>query len=191
MGAVKPGQTIQGKGTGTVQPSTPTLAQPGQVSTLPPQGGGLGMGGVAGKGNAPVQPTVPAQGGKGGGQGGNPEQLVALQAALQGQLDATRPTPQQPIPAQGGKFPANPQQPTSVPGYAQPYVNALIQGQNTPLAPNPTRFVTPLRPTIRSANQLRAAYAPQPATPRPSGPQPSLASQLGGLGSLGLFRGNM
>jgi hypothetical protein len=30
----------------------------------PAQGGGLGMGGVAGKGNAPVQPTVPAQGGK-------------------------------------------------------------------------------------------------------------------------------
>jgi len=32
-----------------------------------------------------------------------------------------------PIPSQGGKFPANPQQPTTsnIPGYAQPYVNAL------------------------------------------------------------------
>jgi hypothetical protein len=57
-GAVKPGQTLQGKGTGTVQPSTPTLAQPGQVSTIPAQGGGLGMGGVAGKGNAPVSSST-------------------------------------------------------------------------------------------------------------------------------------
>jgi hypothetical protein len=104
MGAAKPGQTIQGKGTGTVQPSTPTLAQPGQVSTIPAQGGkggvpsnvpgyaqpyvnalppqqppqmGLGMGGVAGKGNAPVQPTIPPQGGK---APLTPEQHAAISA---------------------------------------------------------------------------------------------------------------
>lgn len=50
---VKPGAT-----TTPIQPQTPYTP----IGTTPQ--GGLGMGGVAGKGNAPVQPTIPAQGGK-------------------------------------------------------------------------------------------------------------------------------
>lgn len=42
-----------------------------------------------------AQPLVPAQGGKSGGPGGSPEQLAALQA----QLDASRPVPQVQQPA--------------------------------------------------------------------------------------------
>lgn len=66
MGAAKPGSTLPPQGgKGGVQ--QPGVQQPGfpQQSQVPAQGGGLGMGGVAGKGNAPVQPTVPPQGGKG------------------------------------------------------------------------------------------------------------------------------
>ena len=78
---------------------------------------------------------------------------------------------------------------TPIGGFGQPQVQQPAPVMPRPVMPRP---VMP-RPAIRSANQLRAAYAPQPATPRPSGPQPSIASQVGGLGlgSLGLFRGNM
>ena len=125
MGAAA--STTQGKGQGVVQPSTPTLAQPGQVSTQQPQTGGLGMGGVAGKGNAPVQPTVqptvPPQGGKA-------PLTLEQQVALEPYINPARPMPvQQPIPAQGGKARA-----PSVPS-----VTPRIQGV-APINPAQTRL---------------------------------------------------
>ena len=72
----------------------------------PAQGGGLGMGGVAGKGNAPVQPTVPPQGGK---FPGNPIQPTIQQPQVPAQT--VRPTPQPVRPA--------PMQPQGIAGISQ------------------------------------------------------------------------
>ncbi len=122
MGAVKPGQTIQGKGTGTVQPSTPTLAPTGQGSTLPPQGG---KGGPAG----PMTPEKQAS-------------FDQISAMLARQPQVQQPAPGQ-VPAQGGKA-QNPDgtRTGTLPGYIQPYVNSMLnqpqvpaQGGKAPLTP--------------------------------------------------------
>lgn len=172
---------------GKAQP-TNTLPAPGQTSTVPPQGKGApsnlpdyakpymptGLPPAqvppqGGKSQAQIdqinadmaakrtgQPLVPAQGGKGGGQGANPEQLAALQAAL----DASR-------------LPPTTTTPSNLPGYApsigQDLAMAQVQ-QPLGLAGRPEIQAAYAPQTITSADQLRAAYANQPAPvmPRPA-----------------------
>jgi hypothetical protein len=106
MGAgVKSGTPAGGKG--VAQPSRPTLAQPGQVSTLQPGSqifGGTVTPNTIGPNGLPVGGTMPA-----------------------GYTS--------PIPAQGGKFPSNPQQPTTsnIPGYAHPSIGPRSAGPGAPI----------------------------------------------------------
>jgi hypothetical protein len=124
-GVAKPGTPAGGKGVAQPQviqslTSTPTITPPAQISTVPAQGGGLGMGGVAGKGNAPVQPTVPAQGGKAQNPDGTytgtlPGYAQPYVNSMIGQPQVQQRDPQRPMfpgmelpPVQGG-FPQQPQ----------------------------------------------------------------------------------
>jgi len=215
-GAVKPGQTIQGKGTGTVQPSRPTIAPTGQGSTLPPQGGKGGAQNPDGTNAMNLINAYQQQIGVQPGQTMNPQQLGQMnsymQTLQQQQPNNTflNPNPvgatQQPIPAQGGKFPANPQQPTTsnIPGYAQPYVNALnpqqpgqvpAQGGKAPLTPEQHAAISanadPARglglnlgdmlyggggqqPQVQPQVQQPAPVIPRPAMTRPVMPRPTM-----------------
>jgi len=163
---VQPPMPPQGGKGGVYQP------MPGQV---PPQGGkatytantigpdGRPIGAEtanqynAAKGAGTVQPgQVPPQGGKAGGVTATPEQLAALQA----QLDASRPVPQVQQPTTTT--------PSNVPAYAQPYVNAL-QPQVIPQqrSSNPTDVLTPLQQPQVMPRPVPQVMPRQP-TPKPA-----------------------
>jgi translation initiation factor IF-2 len=206
MGAAKPGSTLppQGGKSGVQQPIQPQVpmaggkaagaVQPGQPPYLPtglppsqpvyptvgsrlPDGTLVTQQGVdqakimnAGKGNAPVQPTVPAQGGKFPGnpmqptmpqpqvsppQGGFPQRDLGygnqLPPEVQAQINATRSNPQV-SPFQGG-FPQR----------DLGYGNQLPQGmprpvpqvqQPAPVMPRPVPQVMPRQPTPKPAPQV-------------------------------------
>jgi hypothetical protein len=127
-GAAKPGSTLPPQGgKGGVQSPRPTLAPPGQGSTLPPQGGKGG-----------VQPGQVPPRTLGGYSPADIDRLMANQVPAQVQ----QPAPGQ-VPAQGGKA-QNPDgtRTGTLPGYAQPYVNSMLnqpqvpaQGGKAPLTP--------------------------------------------------------
>ena len=129
MGAAKPGQTIQGKGTGTVQP-TNTLQPGSQIF------GGTVTPNTIGPNGLPVGGTMPA-----------------------GYTS--------PIPAQGGKFPGNPQQPTTsnIPGYAQPYANALNPQVQQPAMVDPA-MVAQIQAAYGQPGQVPAQGGKAPLTPQ-------------------------
>ena len=125
MGAARPGSTLppQGGKSGVQRPTLPPQGakgggapmppQPqspytpiGSQPQMPPQGEGLGMGGVAGKGNAPVQPTVPPQGGK---TPLTPDQIAALGSQSQMPPQGGKGGVQPQMPPQGGKGGVQPQ----------------------------------------------------------------------------------
>jgi hypothetical protein len=149
MGAPKPGQTIQGKGTGTVQPTVPPQGSKGQGQVLTPQqvqavnsGQTVNVGGKgAGQPVQPGQPQSPytpigAQGGKGnmplppGVQmpiGYPPVQqpinsgMSPDMAAKYAEMERMRvgQVPGQ-VPAQGGKAPLTPEQHAAISANADP-----------------------------------------------------------------------
>jgi len=119
-GAVKPGTPAVG-GKGAAQPSRPTLAPPGQGSSVPPQGGKTAAPGTILNPNNPN--NVPMPGGKGAGTPSNlpdyakpymptglpPAQVPPQGGKSQAQIDqinadmAAKRTGQPLVPAQGGK----------------------------------------------------------------------------------------
>jgi len=110
----------------------------------------------------PAPGQLPPQGGKSSGQGGNPEQLAYLQSVL----DASR-------------LPPTTTTPSNLPGYApsigQDLAMAQVQ-QPLGLAGRPEIQAAYAPQTITSADQLRAAYANQPA------PQVQKPAPIPGLG---------
>lgn len=160
MGAKTP--ATGGKGTAPVitPGATTTPVQPTQPQTpytpigTAPQGG-LGMGGVAGKGNAPVQPTVPAQGGK---FPGNPQQVSTVQQPAYGQPQQV-PTIQQPVyPTVGSRLPNGEIITQQGIDQAKALNAAKGQGQVQPAIPQPAPVIAPA-PIVPSA----------PVTPAPTG----------------------
>jgi hypothetical protein len=71
-----------------------------------------------------------------------------------------------PIPSQGGKFPGNPQQPTTsnIPGYAQPYVNALNPQVQQPAMVDPA-MVAQIQAAYKQPGQVPAQGGKTPFTP--------------------------
>jgi len=183
MGAgVKPGTPAGGKG--VAQPSRPTLAQPGQSSTLQPVGATMPAGyngpipGVINPGdyispgiNQPIPPQVPPQGGKFPGsslppQGGKSQ---ADQDRFNAQIIAS-----QNQPAQGGGLGMG-----GVAGKGNAPVQPTVPAQGGKFPGNPTQ-------------QPQAPVMPRPAMPRPAMPIPTMTrpSSIGaGLAALRNRRG--
>lgn len=161
------------------------MGAPKQGSTLPPQGGKGGgrqptVPAQGGKGGVqqPVRPQVPAPGGKTAAPGtvfnpNNPNNVPMPGGKAPGAVQPTQPQVQQPyrpiglppgqVPAQGGKGGTS-----NVPGYAQPYVNALnpqqpqvpAQGGKAPLTPEQQAALGPYINPVRPMPQVQPPYTP-------------------------------
>ena len=162
----------QGKGQGTVQPTQP---QPTVQPTIPFEGtgGGLGIGGVAGKGNAPVQstqPAIPAQGGKFPSAPMQPTQTAPVYPTIGSTLPGGTTVTQEGVDQAklmnankglGAVSPAVNTISSAVPGYTLPYLNAL-QNQPAPVAVSapvqptttalPTPTISPVQPAAPIVN---------------------------------------
>jgi len=88
-----------------------------------------------------------------------------------------------PIPSQGGKFPANPQQPTTsnIPGYAQPYVNALNPQVQQPAMVDPA-MVAQIQAAYGQPGQVPAQGGKAPLTPEQRAAISNNADPARGLG---------
>jgi hypothetical protein len=163
MGAgVKSGTPAGGKG--VAQPSRPTLAQPGQVSTLQPVGATMPAGyngpipGVINPGdyispgiNQPIPPQVPPQGGKFPGSSLPPQ-----------------------VPAQGGKSQADQDR----------FTAQIIASQNQP---QQSQLQQMGQPGQQMYSGLGMPLQPAPVMPRPVMPRPTMTrpSSIGaGLAAL-------
>jgi hypothetical protein len=163
MGAPKPGSTLPtqgGKGGGI-----PT--QPGQGQLAP-----IGMGGV--------QPQTLQPGAQIFNGTVTPNTIGPNGLPVGGTMPAGY---NGPIPPQGGKFPGNPQQPTTsnIPGYAQPYVNALNPQVQQPAMVDPA-MVAQVQAAYGQPGQVPAQGGKAPLTPEQRAAISNNADPARGLG---------
>jgi hypothetical protein len=136
-----------------------------------------------GKGNAPIRPTVPPQGGKTAAPGtilnpNNPNNVPMAGGKAAGAVQPGQPqSPYTPIGAQGGKGGTS-----NVPGYAQPYVNALNPQAQQPQVPAQGGKGRDFGPNVFPGPQVQQPL--QPFGPGSAGPgvlmQPQVLPQQPG-----------